>query len=262
MSSCLEFEGKNVEKAISKACEKLNISRKGLKHDVISFGSTGIFGLVGAKKARIRVILPDIPPEKVSETESIKEAPETPDEETAQLSPEAPQEPELINVNSSFISNDPKTIGKDVLQRIVDLITNDAAITTEKDNADEILFRVAGGNSALLIGKRGQTLAAIQYLVEKIVKKHSDEAVRIMIDVEGYLEAKRTSLLELASRLAEKVKRTGKPATIGHMNSYDRRLVHLALKEDRDVRTKSIGDDYLRKLIILPKKKSLNHKDD
>ena len=84
--------------------------------------------------------------------------------------------------------------------------------------------------------------------------------MRIQVDVEGYLENRRFSLQALARRLAEKVKRTGKPATIGQMNAHDRRIVHLALKNDSAVRTQSMGDGYLRKLVIYPKKNAMRKK--
>jgi spoIIIJ-associated protein len=105
-----------------------------------------------------------------------------------------------------------------------------------------------------LIGKKGQTLEAIQYIVEKIVNKKSLEKIRVHVDIEGYLENRRINLERLSTRLAEKSKRIGKPVTIGQLNSYDRRVVHLVLKNDSDVRTQSIGDGFYRKLVIFPKK--------
>jgi spoIIIJ-associated protein len=139
------------------------------------------------------------------------------------------------------------------------LITTDATISIE-ERSNRIFFNVKGGNSAILIGKRGQTLEAIQYILEKIVNKKRQERIRIQVDVEGYLEKRRVSLEGLATRLAEKVKRTGKPATIGQMNSHDRRIVHIALKNDSQVRTQSMGEGVLRKLVIFPKKYSQRKK--
>jgi spoIIIJ-associated protein len=115
---------------------------------------------------------------------------------------------------------------------------------------------VSGGNSAVLIGKRGQTLEAIQYLVEKIVNKNRKGRVGIHVDVEGYLEKRRIRLQRLAVRMAEKVKSTGKPSAIGQMNAHDRRIVHIALQDDNRVRTQSKGEGFLKKLVIFPKKNS------
>lgn len=258
MSPCFEFEDKSVEKALQKACEELNIPKEELQHDVISYGSTGIFGLVGIKKARIRVTIPETAAELRSEPKDSDTSPEPRQEQPGQkaevLKTAAGDECMLYPA-----PGDPQAIGRDALQRIVDFITNDAEISIEEGRG-RILFKVNGGDSGTLIGKRGQTLEAIQYLVEKIVNKRRGERVRIQVDVGGYLENRRFSLQKLARRLAEKVKRTGRPATIGQMNSHDRRIVHLALKDDSAVRTQSRGEGYLRKLVIYPKKNSFHKK--
>ena len=255
MSPFLEFEGKTIEKALKKACDELNISKEQLNHDVISYGSTGIFGLVGAKKARIRVRVPEPPPEAAPESlnrEHQQPGPalEQTAEEVDSTEIEPPGEGELHTFD-----DDPIVLGRSILQRIIDFITTDAKITV-KEGSDRIMFNVKGGNSAILIGKRGQTLEAIQYLVEKMVNKQNENRVRIQIDIEGYLENRRSNLKKLAGRLAEKAKRTGKPATIGQINAHDRRIVHITLKDDNGVRTQSKGDGLLKKLVIIPKKQS------
>jgi len=258
MSSSLEFEDKNVELAVKKACEELNIPKEKLRHDVISYGSTGIFGLVGTKKARIRVTVP-------KEFKDLKvEVPDAAKQKIASsdlvLEEEGLRTDVLISEGDVFHSDgDPEEIGRDALQRILDLITTDASISSN-EKSNRIFFDVKGGNSAILIGKRGQTLEAIQYIVEKIVNKSRKDRVGIQVDVEGYLEKRRISLEKAAMRLAEKVKRTGKPATIGQMNSHDRRIVHIALKNDGMVRTQSMGEGVLRKLVIFPKKNSSRKK--
>ncbi len=252
MSPSLEFEEKNVEMAVKKACKELNIPREKLKHDVISYGSTGIFGLVGTKKARIRVTVPEPAPAPVhKDSDSEKDRGGFPDhtiDDKDSPIDVAPEKKEIL-----YSDDDPKDIGRDALQRIIDLITTDATISIE-ERSKRIFFNVKGGNSGILIGKRGQTLEAIQYILGKIVNKSRQERIRIQVDVEGYLEKRRISLEGLATRLAEKVKRTGKPATIGQMNSHDRRIVHIALKNDSLVRTQSMGEGVLRKLVIFPRK--------
>jgi spoIIIJ-associated protein len=254
MSHCVEFEEKNVEMAVKKACEELNIPREKLKHDVISYGSTGIFGLVGTKKARIRVTLPEPSPKVVFETSNKEQESENSFEQAAES---VASQIEISNDEGEDhrMADDPRDIGREALQKIIDLITEDATIDMEK-RSNRIIFNVTGGNSAVLIGKRGQTLEAIQYLVEKIVNKNRKGRVGIHIDVEGYLEKRRTNLQGLALKMAEKVKSTGKPAAIGQMNAHDRRIVHIALQDDNMVRTQSKGEGFLKKLVIFPKKNS------
>ncbi|MBN1932870.1 MAG: Jag N-terminal domain-containing protein [Desulfobacterales bacterium] len=263
MMPCLEFEGKNIEKATKKASEKLNIPIDKLKYDVISYGSTGIFGLVGSKRAKISVTFPEESYIQKNDQKPKKNNQKNDSHESILNSVssliEATFNPSDDNTNDTNFPDDPLTLGKNILQNIINLITTDAEITAQADS-DRILFHVKGGNSAVLIGKRGQTLEAIHYLVEKIINKHNEQRIRIQIDVEGYLEAKKANLQRLALRLSEKVKRSGKPVTIGQLNSHDRRIVHIALKDEHNVRTLSIGDGFYRKLVIFPKKNNYNYR--
>jgi spoIIIJ-associated protein len=282
----LEFEGKNIETAIKKACDTLKIKEEKLRYAVISYGSTGIFGLVGTKKAKIRVTLPKHLKTKrheenatsvesqsilndndndeiasiVEETfreNDVNRVGDTQSEDSLTPNNDVPDAP--IDDKNSDEDTDKKDdgsailAGEEALKKIVDLITTDAEITVQQENK-KIKYNVKGGNTAVLIGKKGQTLEAIQYIVEKIVNKKSYEKIRIHVDIEGYLENRRINLERLSTRLAEKSKRIGKPVTIGQLNSYDRRVVHLVLKNDSGVRTQSIGDGFYRKLVIFPKK--------
>jgi len=253
MSPRLEFEGKDVEKASQKACEELKIPKEKLKYDVISYGATGIFGLVGIKKAKICVTLPDLTPENNTEEKDLEHNNKSKKHvtEVERSTEQAPLEDKTVIAS---ISDESVNLGKNILQLIIDLITIDAEISFKK-KSDQILFYIKGGNVAILIGKQGQTLEAMQYLVEKIVNKHSEQRIRVQIDIEGYLEKRQNSLKRLAGRLAEKAKRSGKPITIGQMNAQDRRIIHLVLRDDTGVRTQSVGDGFLKKLLIFPKKK-------
>jgi spoIIIJ-associated protein len=244
MSSCIEFEGKNLDLALKKACEKLAIQEKDLKHEVISYGSTGIFGLVGAKKARIRVFVP----EKTERGKS-KEAPAL--------------EPDHDFVPAESGLTEAEAFGKQVIEKIIQFIDPEASVQIEKKR-NRSFYHIKSEDRGVLIGKKGQTLEAIQYIVEKIVLQKTrdpeggdtreNEKVRLQIDVEGYLESREENLRTLAGKLAQKVKKTGKPVTVGHMSSHDRLIVHTELKHDHQVRTQSLGDGLLKKLVIFPKK--------
>lgn len=240
MSSFMEFEGKNIETITQKASKKLKIPLADLNYDVISYGSTGIFGLVGTKKAKIRVLLPEKKPtsrdEQPAENEKISDKNKAMDLASAEDGFE-----EAIN------------IGMGVLQRILDEISTEATISVEQ-NSERVLFNITNDNAAIVIGKRGQTLEAIQYLVEKAINRQNKNRIRVQVDIEGYLKNRKDSLKQLATRTAQKVKRTGKPASVGQMNAHDRRIVHLTLKSDNLVRTQSMGDGFYRKLVIFPKK--------
>jgi spoIIIJ-associated protein len=262
MSNFLEFEGRTVEKAIEKACHEMNLPAEKIQHDVVSHGSTGIFGLVGVKKAKIRVLVPENrkkEPSTKNDLDITKESRNrSPKEKALKLVDktfgEVKEESDENKISESIIKE-----GKITLEKIISYISVEAQINVIKIKKN-LKFEVTGGDSALLIGKRGQTLEAIQYLVEKIVNKKNTERIKIIVDVEGYLESRRENLERLANRLADKAKKVGKPMTIGQMNSHDRRIVHLFLKNDINVRTQSIGEGQYRKLMIFPKKRKNNFK--
>jgi spoIIIJ-associated protein len=251
MSNVIEYESSSVAKAVKKACRELNLTEDELKHEIISYGSTGIFGLVGTKKARIRVTVPDPVVSEDADPRPVADA--THEEVTAAAPPMAAETQEPASQELDM--EGPIELGRETLQKMIDFITTGATITIE--NKDErIEYHVRGGNTGVLIGKRGQTLEAMQYLVDKIVSKQFEKRVRIQIDVEDYLKTRRANLENMAKRMGEKAKRTGRPMSFGQMNAHDRRIVHIALKEDDMVRTQSMGDGYYRKLVIFPKKRN------
>jgi len=237
MTSAYEFEGKTKEEAISKASDALGVSEDQLDVEVLSYGSTGIFGLVGVKKAKIKVTLPESP-----EAEIKVALPESAEAEIEKPLPPA-EEPEEV-----------AELAKGALEEIISFIVDGATVSTQT-KLDRIRLKVKGGNSALLIGKHGRTLDALQYIVHRIVHKKQKTRVRVTIDVEGYRDRRKDSLTQLALRLGEKVKRSGRPATISPMNAYDRRIIHVALKDHAGVRTQSTGTGSIRKLVIYPQRK-------
>jgi len=248
MTEYAEFEGKNVDKALEKASSELNVSIDKLEYDVISYGSSGIFGLVGVKKAKIRVKtdrntpLPEIV-EKTARIEALNLVDDAfdVDERSTTTEDDAVMEQAMAD-------------GRLFLQNVVEYISEGATVEGER-RSGRLLFKVEGGNSALLIGKRGQTLESLQYLIEKVVNKKMETRIRVLVDVEGYLGARKANLQRLATKMAEKSQKLNKPVTIGQMNAYDRRIVHLYLKENPEVRTQSVGEGYYRKLVIFPKKR-------
>jgi spoIIIJ-associated protein len=303
MTQTQEFRGKDLDLAIKNACAELMLSKKELKYNVISEGSSGIFGIVGRKDARIRVVLPvkdtDTSAEKEMEgirsivdeafgedtrlegTEAKVTEVETVEAKTAEVevTEEGDIEPEVTdsdvtdsdvtereepvkNASPSYeipepvdVSEASIAIGIEALQKMADLITDDATVTAVTEQ-DRLTLRIEGGNAGILIGRKGQTLDAMQFLTDKIINRKSDARVRVKVDIEGYMETRKSNLRHLAYKMADKAKKTGRPATINQMSAQDRRIVHLALKDDTNVRTQSMGDGYYRRLVIFPKKKN------
>ncbi len=278
MTKTQEFSGKDVDIAIKNACSALKLSKDELKYDVISEGASGIFGIVGRKDAKIRVVLPTMDAENSEESEIegirsiVDEAfgEETRLEETKIEKPvkekpvkekpvkEKPvkeergsfEAPEPVDVSEASIA-----LGIEALQKMADLITENATVTAQTE-ADRLTLRIEGGNAGILIGRKGQTLDAMQFLTDKIINRKSEARVRVKVDIEGYMETRKSNLKHLAYKMADKAKKTGRPATINQMSAQDRRIVHLALKDDNAVRTQSMGDGYYRRLVIFPKKKN------
>ncbi|OIP34879.1 MAG: hypothetical protein AUK23_01240 [Deltaproteobacteria bacterium CG2_30_43_15] len=142
---------------------------------------------------------------------------------------------------------------KKTLEEILARLKVDATVNAE-DLGDKILLNINGDGSGLLIGRRGRTLDALQYIVDKIVNRSSGDRKWIIIDTEGYRERRTESLKNLALKLGEKVKRLGKPVYITPLNAHDRRVIHMTLQDDAQLITKSKGDGHLRKVVISAKK--------
>jgi spoIIIJ-associated protein len=243
MTAEQEFKGKTVQKAVEVAAKALGIPDDDLKYDILSHGSTGIFGLAGIKKARIKVKGIE-KADKSAETQ-----PEDVDTETHDASKLAPIETQGLEESQQM--------AEAILRRMVDAISPESTISIDKSDG-HLRFNIEGGQSSILIGKRGQTLEAMQLIMDKAVRRLNGHAVRLQVDVEGYLAKKKVGLVRTAQQLAQKVKKKGSPATAGYLNAQDRRTVHLALKNDPNVRTQSVGEGPFRKLMIYPKRKPRN----
>jgi len=237
MPHYLEFDGINVEKAIEKACKDLNLNKEELCHEIISYGSSGIFGLVGTKKAKIRVAVQDV------------------EKEISQADFNIPEEkPSGYLVCDEKDENGYIEKGLDILKKILNVIT-DGTKTSVRIEGKDICFDIDCSNPAVIIGKKGQTLDAIQYVIEKAVNKSKSGKYNIKVDVCGYLDKRHSKLRALAEKIAEKSKANGKPMLLGQMNASDRRVIHLALKNNSDVKTHSVGEGFIKKIVIYPRRK-------
>jgi len=240
MTAEMEFSGKNVKKALEQAAEKLGKPVEEIDYNIVSHGSTGIFGLGRVKKARIVVR---------AETEAASPSTAVQPVAAPGASPtdKDPQGPDLHGLEEA------QRVGEAVLRRMVDAISPEATIQVEREE-NRLRFSIEGGASGILIGKRGQTLEAMQLIVDKAVRRLDGHHLRLMVDVEGYLAKRKAGLVQTAERMAQKVASKGNPSSIGYLNSQDRRVVHLALKDHRGVHTKSVGEGPVRKLMIYPKR--------
>jgi spoIIIJ-associated protein len=149
---------------------------------------------------------------------------------------------------------------REILEQVLAKMQEPATVTATQEE-DRISLFIDSADAGLLIGKQGQTLDALQYLVTKMLAKQTRKKVRIAIDVEAYRARHNEALALLAQKSGEKVKRSGKSITLNPMNPYDRRIVHMALQGDKDLKTVSRGEGLYKKVVISPIRKKENQED-
>jgi len=210
--SSIEIEAKTTEEAIEKACKHFHLSQEELDIEVLESRPTGIFGIVGTKKARIRV---------------------TPKED------------------SSLV------VAQETLKGIISLIAEDTRISAER-KGDDIVLNIQGNDTGILIGRKGKTLEALEFIVNKAVNRASEKKVRVIVDSENYRKRREEALKTLALTMGEKAKKTKKTVTTDPISPRDRRIVHLTLKGDSQVSTKSEGEGLFKRVSIIPNKRNLD----
>ena len=148
-----------------------------------------------------------------------------------------------------------KDIAENFLSDLLKAMDISSKITLTEEDKNTLSINLEGEEMGVLIGKRGQTLDAVQYLTSLVVNKYSDHYVRIKMDTEDYRNRRRKTLESLANNLAMKVKKTGKKFTLEPMSSNERRIVHSTLQKYKFIETYSEGEEPFRRVIIVPKKR-------
>ena len=142
---------------------------------------------------------------------------------------------------------------KEILENILKRIPVDSTVNAEHIDG-KIALNIVGDKSGLLIGRRGKTLDALQFIVNRVVNKTLEKKIRVVVDSENYRQRRKESLTQMAQKIGDKAKRIMKPVSTNPMNPHDRRIVHLALKEDEKLDTRSRGEGLLKKVVIIPKR--------
>ena len=257
----IQVSAKTVEDAVLEAAMKLATTREHLEYEVIEKGSAGFLGF-GAKAAVIKArALTDeeiekaaVEPEPVEEVvkqevkKEVKKAEpvKAVKEETVEKAAEEVKDPvKKDTVPGKEISAE--DFLKDVF-KAMDMVV-DIKVTENKEEKT-MDIELSGEEMGVLIGKRGQTLDSLQYLVSLVVNKYSEEYIRVKIDTENYRERRKETLENLARNIAYKVKRTRKTVSLEPMNPYERRVIHSALQNDRYVTTHSEGEEPYRRVVV------------
>jgi spoIIIJ-associated protein len=214
----LEISAKTVNEAIQSALRQLGVNQEEVEVTVLKEGRPGILGL-GGEEARIRV---------------------------------TPKEGDNI-----------AEVARSVLETLLNIMGVSASLVPqvrpsgegEEEDAAPVVFDIEGEDLGILIGRRGQTLSCLQYIVRLIVAHRMKARVPITIDVEGYKQRRYEGLRALAWRIAEEVKVRGVPFTLEPMLAYERRIIHITLADHSDITTQSVGEGEARRVVILPKEK-------
>jgi len=218
----LEISARTVEEATRLALERLGLRIDQVEIDVLEEGRSGLLG-IGAENARIRVI------------------------ETA----------------NRIDPDEAVSIAQDVLENMLAYIGLDAGVDCQRDfsvvDGDEkygapIVFNIKGSDLGILIGRRGQTLSSLQYILRLMVSHQTGLPVALVLDVNSYKKRRYESLCAMAQHIAEQVEDSGRACTLEPMPAYERRIVHLTLAEHPCVVTESVGFGESRKVVVLPRK--------
>ena len=233
----IEVTGKTVDDAITEACQKLMVTSDRLDYEVIEKGTHGFLGFA-AKPALIkaRVLDEKAKMEKAEKEEKAK---------AEEVKPAEKKKEKKAEVKTSEETPDPK----EFLNKVFEAMDMKVDIAVEKTD-EEINIELSGDEMGVLIGKRGQTLDALQYLTSLVVNKGSSSYTRVKVDTENYRLRRKETLENLAKNIAYKVKRTKRPVTLEPMNPYERRVIHSALQNDKYVSTHSEGEEPYRKVVI------------
>jgi len=233
----VEANGSSIDEAIESALKLLGATRDRVDIEILHNAVRGLFG-IGSRKARVRATL-----RAPIDTEHPTLATAAPHE----AAPETPAPMRAISADDQRAAE----CARDVLEEILRHMEVPAAINVRHADG-AVLFELTGDSSGVLIGRRGQMLDALEYLLNRVAGRDEGSAPRIIVDSENYRARRRDALQELARRMGEQAKKKQKPVTLNPMSPRDRRIVHLILQEDSSLVTKSSGKGYFRKLIIIP----------
>ncbi len=269
----VETIGHDIEAAIEEGLKQLGVARESVIVEILEEPSRGLLG-IGARQARVRLITaarPMTPP-----------APEPPAPAEAAAPPPAPAAPrpsqpkppaasadeddtdsdaivfgELDAVADEDLDEDAR-IGLATLEELLSKMEVSAQVKVMRSHDDQEnapwVLQIHGRDLGTLIGRRGETLAALQYIARLIASRELQRRANIVIDVEGYKARREKMLRRLAKRMADQAVQTGRTVALEPMPAYERRIVHLALRDNQDVTTESTGEGDHRKVTIIPRR--------
>ena len=267
-----EYEGKDIADAISKACKSLNVSQEDLDIEVLTTGTSGIFGLC-RQKCRLRVAVkgedsqkaekkpPKRPVKSKSEKEKTFAKKKRPSlkEKRPSLKEKKKEETPEPSAKIQGKDREPKKdiqLGADLLaqveadlSRLLELMASPSEISVSSDQ-ENVTALIKGEYVPEIVDQNGKILDSLQYLLRKMIGKKFTEKAIISLDAGDFRAKRNEELKQLGLQYAEEVKKSGKTRSIPSLNPSERRVVHLALQDDKDVRSRSVGEGLFKKVLI------------
>jgi spoIIIJ-associated protein len=265
----VETSAADIEAAIDLGLEQLGVTRESVIVEILEEPSRGLLGL-GARQARVRLTTaaPARPASKPAAAEAAEVAAAPVERETRPAPKPAPEADyddgdttlaDVEPVQEDELDDDAR-VGMATLQELLAKMQIEAAVTVYRapvggGDSSPWVLQIRGRDLGMLIGRRGETLAALQYITRLIASRELQRRANIVIDVEGYKTRREEMLRRLATRMAEQAVQLGRTVALEPMPPYERRIVHLALRDNPQVHTESVGEGEHRKVTIVPQRR-------
>lgn len=254
--------GKTIDEAKREALKELGLRESDVEIEILEEPKAGLFGFLGAKDAVIRVTAKDgvkkitveMPVTAVSSKETQEKTPEKPVRET--MREEISEKTEALETVGEFVEGDYLDKAAEFLHDVIHSMGIDAKIDVEEDEESlrMDIVEVDERDAGVLIGKRGETLDALQYLTSIVTNAHTDRYVRVFLNTQGYREKREFALKNLARKMSAKAIRYGRNMKLEPMNPYERRIIHSEVQKIRGVTSFSEGSEPYRRLVIQPER--------
>ena len=251
MIRSIEKSGKTAEDALKAALEELGLTRDDVSVEILTRPRSGFFG-IGAVQAKIRVEYDDGKPEPKA-----PKAPRAPRPEKVQVRSEKSAEPRAEKPapkqpapKAAPAAGDAAAQTESFLRGLLERMGVECTVAAVQSENGRIDVRLDGDNMGAVIGRRGETLDAIQHLTNYVVNRGSDKHMHISVDAEGYRSKREESLVNLANKMAAKAIKYKRSMALEPMNSYERHVIHTALQDYEGVTTSSIGTEPNRRVVV------------
>lgn len=273
MNGSIRISAKTVDDAITEALIQLGVTSDRLEYEVIEKGSAGFLGIgmkqavIEARKKSDTIVEEKTKPKTELEVEPKAEVQKDRKEDiNSQTELKVDNQPNNSavpteeksftkrNIELTEVKQETKEAVESFLKETLKAMGMSVELVSTIDSENAFCVDMKGDNMGILIGKRGQTLDALQYLANRVANKHQEEYVRVKLDTENYRARREETLKNLAKNIAYKVKRSKRAVSLEPMNPYERRIIHAALQSDNYVTTHSEGEEPYRKVVVTLKK--------